>query len=247
MATFMIMGDVCTRNCTFCAVAKGFPSPLDTEEPDHIAAAVNQLGLTYVVITCVTRDDLADGGAAHFAATIKSLHKRVPALRVEVLVSDFKGSAESVRTVVAAEPDVFAHNLETVPRLYAEVRPMADYRRSLDVLKMAKELAPDVVTKSALMLGLGEAQDEVIGVMRDLRQAGCDLLTLGQYLAPSPRHYPVVRFVTPEEFAVFEQLGLKEGFKGVASAPLVRSSFRAAELYDRAINIDAKPGIFEEV
>jgi lipoic acid synthetase len=231
----MIMGDVCTRNCTFCAVGKGFPAALDPEEPGHIAEAVSRLGLSYVVITCVTRDDLADGGAGHFAATIKSLHTRVPGLKVEVLVSDVKGDIASVRAIVAAEPDVFAHNLETVPRLYPGVRPMADYRRSLDVLRMAKELSPGIITKSALMLGLGEEQDEAIAVMRDLRQAGCDLLTLGQYLAPSSVHHPVIRFVTPDEFAVYEQLGLEEGFKGVASAPLVRSSFRAVELYDEAL------------
>ncbi len=234
-ATFMIMGDVCTRNCTFCAVGKGKPLPLDEHEPAHVAEAVKTLGLNYVVITCVTRDDLADGGAAHFAETVKSLHAAVPGLRVEVLVSDFKGSHESVKIVAESAPEVFAHNLETVPRLYPFVRPMADYRRSLEVLRRAKELNPALVTKSGLMLGLGEEQAEVIAVMRDLRQAGCELLSLGQYLAPSQSHHPVVEFVTPERFAEYEQIGLREGFKGVASAPLVRSSFRAGELYDRAI------------
>jgi len=237
-ATFMIMGEICTRNCTFCAVKKGIPTPLDPEEPQHISEAVSHLGLGYVVITCVTRDDLVDGGAGHFAITIETLHSQMPGLKIEVLVSDFKGNHESVQTVVAAGPDVFSHNLETVPRLYQEVRPMADYSRSRDVLKIAKELAPVIVTKSALMLGLGENQDEVITVMRDLRQAGCDLLTLGQYLSPSPRHHPVVRFVTPEEFSAYEKIGLKEGFKGVASAPLVRSSFRASDLYDMAMNVN---------
>jgi lipoic acid synthetase len=237
-ATFMIMGEICTRNCTFCAVRKGIPMPLAPEEPRHISEAVNHLGLSYVVITCVTRDDLADGGAAHFASTVEALRSQIPKLKVEVLVSDFRGSIESVRTVVAAGPDVFSHNLETVPRLYPEVRPMADYRRSLDVLKTAKELAPDIITKSGVMLGLGESQAEVIGVMRDLRQAGCDLLTLGQYLAPSPAHHPVVRFVTPDEFDEYEQIGLAEGFKGIASAPLVRSSFKASELYERALSAD---------
>jgi len=236
-ATFMIMGEICTRNCTFCVVNKGVPTPLDPEEPEHITKAVSRLGLGYVVITCVTRDDLADGGAGHFAATIEALHSQRPELKVEVLVSDFRGSIESIRTVVAAGPDVFSHNLETVPRLYSEVRPMADYRRSLDVLKMAKELRPSIITKSGVMLGLGESQAEVIGVMRDLRQIGCDLLTLGQYLAPSSGHHPVVRFVTPEEFAEYEQIGLVEGFKGIASAPLVRSSFKASELYERALTV----------
>jgi len=236
-ATFMIMGEICTRNCTFCAVKKGVPTPLDPEEPQHIAEAVSHLGLGYVVITCVTRDDLADGGAAHFATTVEALHSAMPGLKVEVLVSDFRGSIESVRTVLAANPDVFSHNLETVPRLYPEVRPMADYRRSLDLLKIARELAPGIITKSGLMLGLGEAQEEVIEVMRDLRQTGCDLLTLGQYLAPSSVHHPVARFITPDEFVEYEQIGRKEGFKGVASAPLVRSSFRASELYERAMKV----------
>jgi len=234
-ATFMIMGEICTRNCTFCAVKKGIPAPLDAEEPGHITEAVSHLGLGYVVITCVTRDDLVDGGAAHFASTVEALHSAMPWLKVEVLVSDFKGRIESVRTVIAAGPDVFAHNLETVPRLYPAVRPLADYRRSLRLLEMAKELAPGIITKSGLMLGLGETQEETIEVLRDLRQAGCDLLSLGQYLAPSSVHHPVVRFLTPHEFAEYEQIGLKEGFKGVTSAPLVRSSFRAAELYDRAM------------
>jgi lipoic acid synthetase len=231
----MIMGDICTRNCNFCAVTKGIPPPLDPEEPAHVTEAVKHLALSYVVITCVTRDDLPDGGAAHFADTIHALHAAMPALKVEVLVSDFKGSVESVRTVVEAGPDVFSHNLETVPRLYGEVRPMADYRRSLDVLQKAKELAPAIVTKCGVMLGLGETQDEVVQVMRDLRAVGCELLTFGQYLAPSSAHHPVVRFVTPDEFTEYEQIGLREGFKGLASAPLVRSSFRASELYDRAM------------
>jgi lipoyl synthase len=237
-ATFMIMGDICTRNCTFCAVTKGFPPPLDAEEPQHVAEAVKTLGLNYVVITCVTRDDIPDGGAAHFAATVKALHAAAPELRVEVLVSDFKGDMESVRTVVESGPEVFAHNLETVPRLYPEVRPMAVYQRSLDVLKAAGDMSPGIITKSGIMLGLGEEQAEVVDVLRDLRSAGCELLSLGQYLAPSPQHHPVVRYVTPEEFAEYEQIALQEGFKGVASAPLVRSSFRAAELFDRAMNIN---------
>jgi len=234
-ASFMIMGEICTRNCTFCAVGKGFPAPLDPEEPEYLTEAVKKLSLSYVVITCVTRDDLADGGARHFARTVEVLHGQMPELKVEVLVSDFKGNIESVRAVVRSGPDVFSHNLETVPRLYAEVRPMADYRRSLDVLKITRELNSGTITKSALMLGLGETRDEVIGVMRDLRRSGCDLLTLGQYLSPSSRHHPVVRFVTPEEFAEYEKVGLEQGFRGVASAPLVRSSFKAREPYDRAL------------
>jgi lipoic acid synthetase len=207
------MGDICTRNCTFCAVTKGHPAPLDIDEPVHIAEAVKQLNLNYVVITCVTRDDLPEGGAAHFASTIEALHAAMPALKVEVLVSDFGGNMESVRTVAVAGPDVFSHNLETVSRLYAGVRPMADYRRSLDVLKKAGEISPHPVTKSGLMLGLGETRDEVIAAMRDLREAGCELLTLGQYLAPSDKHHPVVRFVTPEEFVEYEHIGLRRGLR----------------------------------
>ncbi|MCL2281619.1 MAG: lipoyl synthase [Dehalococcoidia bacterium] len=235
-ATFIIMGDVCTRNCTFCAVSKGIPLPLDDDEPQRIAEAGRQLGLNYVVITCVTRDDLPDGGAAHFAKTVRILHTTIPKLRVEVLVSDFNGNKESIKTAVEASPEVFAHNLETVPRLYPFIRHMACYQRSLDVLRTAKELNPNMVTKSGLMLGLGEKQNEVIDAMHDLRQAGCELLALGQYLAPSQAHHPVVDFITPEKFAEYEKIGLDEGFKGIASAPLVRSSFRAAELFDSAIN-----------
>jgi lipoic acid synthetase len=236
-ATFLIMGDTCTRNCTFCNVHQGRPAPLDPAEPEHLTEAVRHLGLNYVVITSVTRDDLPDGGAEHFALTLQSLHRALPQVRVEVLVPDFKGSAAAVRTVMAAHPQVFAHNLETVPRLYNEVRPRADYRRSQDVLRLAKQCQPVSVTKSALMLGLGETRDEVLAALEDLRAAGCDLLTLGQYLAMPSRH-PVVRYLPPAEFAEYEQLGLDAGFIAVASAPLVRSSFRAGELYDRAKSIN---------
>jgi len=232
----MIMGDICTRNCTFCAVHKGIPSPIDADEPQHIAEAIKQLELNYVVITCVTRDDLQDGGAAHFAKTIQHLHTAIPKLRVEVLVSDFNGDKLAIKTTAKASPEVFAHNIETVSRLYPFVRPMANYQRSLEVLRIAKETNPKVVTKSGLMLGLGEEQFEVIEVMRNLRQVGCELLSLGQYLAPSQAHHPIIDFITPEKFAEYEQLGMAEGFKGIASAPLVRSSFRAAELFDRAID-----------
>ncbi|OGO16998.1 MAG: lipoyl synthase [Chloroflexi bacterium RBG_16_48_7] len=232
-ATFMIMGDTCTRNCTFCAISKGGPSQLDTNEPSHITEAVRRLALRYVVITSVTRDDLPDGGASHFARTIESLHRIVPQVKVEVLVPDFEGDPSSIKTVMQARPEVFSHNLETVPSLYHEVRPMADYRRSLEVLGQAKQINADAVTKSALMLGLGETHDEVVSVMQDLREVGCNLLTLGQYLAP-PDHHPVIRFLPPAEFAEYEQIGLKVGFSAVASAPLVRSSFKAAELFDRA-------------
>jgi len=234
-ATFMIMGDICTRNCTFCAVAKGKPLPLQTDEPERIAAAVKKLGLEYVVITSVTRDDLEDGGAAHFARTIEAVGSIAPATMVEVLIPDFQGSRQALETVVRATPAVINHNMETVPVLYPEVRPMAGYERSLELLTRVKNLRPEVITKSGLMLGIGEKREEVLQVMKDLRRAGCDLLTLGQYLAPTNRHHPVISYVTPQEFASYVQPGLEMGFSGIASAPLVRSSYRAAELYREAI------------
>ena len=233
-ATFLILGDVCTRNCTFCAVKKGIPIPVDEEEPQHLLQAVERLGLSYIVITSVTRDDLADGGADQFAKTIKLLHENGEDAIVEVLVPDFHGSAEAIKTVVEAQPEVVNHNIETVPRLYPEVRPGADYNRSLELLFRVKKLDPKIVTKSGLMLGLGETKAEVLEVMNDLREANCDLLTIGQYLSPSPQHHPVVRFVLPEEFDEYEDIGKEMGFAQVASAPLVRSSFKAAELYAKA-------------
>ena len=233
-ATFLILGDVCTRRCTFCAVKKGLPTPVDEEEPQHLLEAVERLGLNYIVITSVTREDLSDGGASQFARTIKLLHENREGAIVEVLVPDFLGSAEALQTVVGACPQVINHNIETVPRLYPEVRPGADYDRSLELLFVVKNLDPEIVTKSGLMLGLGETKTEVIEVMRDLREANCDLLTIGQYLSPSPQHHPVVRFVPPEEFTEYEGIGKDMGFAQVASAPLVRSSFKAAELYAKA-------------
>jgi lipoic acid synthetase len=233
-ATFLILGSVCTRNCSFCAVAKGRPLAVDDEEPEHLLAAVEKLGLRYVVITSVTRDDLDDGGASHFARTVNLIHEKRPGTLVEVLIPDFCGSFEALRVVVGARPEVINHNVETVPRLYAEVRTGADYRRSVRLLSRVKNLEPGIVTKSGLMLGLGETRQEVVGVMNDLREAGCDLLTLGQYLSPSAQHYPISRFVTPDEFSEFVTIGRDLGFAEVASAPLVRSSFRAAELYAKA-------------
>jgi len=232
-ATFMILGDVCSRNCTFCNVKQGRPAPVEEDEPKRVTAAIRRLNLNYVVITSVTRDDLPDGGAALFAATIESVHLELPNVKVEVLVPDFKGLTSSIKTVMDARPEVFAHNLETVPRLYSEVRPLADYHRSLEVLRTAKKAYRDAVTKSALMLGLGETRDEVMAVIKDLREAGCDLFTLGQYLAMRTRH-PVVRYLPPEEFIEYENIALEAGFTAVASAPLVRSSFKAAELFDKA-------------
>jgi lipoic acid synthetase len=233
-ATFLILGDVCTRNCRFCAVDKGRPLPVDEDESEHLLAAVEVLGLRYVVITSVTRDDLPDGGAAHFARTVGLLRKKRPGIIVEVLIPDFLGSLEALSTVVTASPSVLNHNLETVPRLYSEVRQMADYRRSVRLFDTVKEIDYEMVTKSGLMLGLGETKAEIVAVMEDLREAGCDLLTLGQYLPPSPQHYPLDRYISPEEFAEFEMIGKSLGFAEVASAPLVRSSFRAAELYAKA-------------
>ena len=233
-ATFLILGDVCTRCCTFCAVKKGRPGLVDEEEPEHLFEAVKKMGLSYVVITSVTRDDLPDGGASQFARTVTLLRGNVAGITVEVLVPDFRGSEEAIRMVVESGPQVINHNVETVPRLYPEVRPGADYARSLELLYTVKKLNPALVTKSGLMLGLGESREEVIEVMGDLREANCDLLTIGQYLQPSPPHHPVVRFVPPEEFTGYEAIGQALGFIEVASSPLVRSSYRAAELYDRA-------------
>ncbi|MDD4466033.1 MAG: lipoyl synthase [Dehalococcoidales bacterium] len=233
-ATFMIMGNICTRNCTFCAIAKGKPSELEADEPERIAAAVGRLSLKYVVITSVTRDDLSDGGAAHFAKTIEAIHSACPETLVEVLVPDFQGLSSALETVADARPAVINHNIETVPRLYKEVRPLANYHRSLDLISKIKEIDSRIVTKSGIMLGLGETREEVLEAMKDLRFSGCNLLTLGQYLAPSSQHHQVVSYVTPDEFSSYVRPGLDMGFSGVASAPLVRSSYRAVELFREA-------------
>lgn len=229
-ATFLIAGDACTRRCRFCAVESRRPEPLDPGEPDRVAEAVEAMGLRHAVVTMVTRDDLDDGAAAHVVATIEAVRARTPDVAVEVLVSDFGGRGASVDAVADARPDVFNHNVETVPRLYKTVRPGADYRRSLAVLARAGERAPGMPTKSGLMLGLGETHDEVVEAMRDLREAGVELLTLGQYLRPSAAHLPVAAFVEPDEFAELARVGRGLGFSGVASAPFVRSSYHAAEL-----------------
>ncbi len=234
-ATFMILGDICTRNCTFCAVKSGKPQAPDPEEPEHIVEAVKELGLRYVVITSVTRDDLPDGGALHFAQTITAIQSYDARISVEVLVPDFRGSLSALQTVIDASPTVLNHNVETVPRLYPEVRPQAGYQRSLELLKQAKMLNSRLVTKSGLMLGLGETRGEVTEVMANLREAGCDLLTIGQYLPPSLRHHRVVRYVPPEEFEEYQNIGREMGFISVTAAPLVRSSFHAAETYLLAI------------
>ncbi len=227
-ATFMIMGDICTRRCPFCDVAHGKPLPLDPEEPDRLADAIAEMALKYVVITSVDRDDLRDGGAAHFAACIRAVRERSPQTTVEVLVPDFRGRMEAaLEALETAPPDVFNHNLETVPRLYRKARPGADYQWSLELLARFGERHPEVPTKSGIMLGIGETLEEVEQVMRDLRAHGCSMLTLGQYLQPSRDHLPVERFLTPEEFDQLRRLGEAMGFANVASGPMVRSSYHA--------------------
>ncbi len=226
-ATFMILGDVCTRGCRFCSVGKGKPAPPDPEEPERVAEAARRLGLRHVVITSVTRDDLPDGEASHFAATIEAVRHRLPGATVEVLIPDFGGSLEALEQVIAAGPEVINHNLETVPRLYPRVRPRADYQRSLGILAWVKRQAPWVITKSGLMVGLGERPEEVENALVDLRRAGCDVVTLGQYLRPSKRELPVAEFIPPERFEEYRRLGEKLGFLAVVAGPLVRSSYRA--------------------
>jgi lipoic acid synthetase len=229
-ATFMILGTRCTRRCRFCAVDKGIPHAPDAREPKRVARAVQQLGLTHAVITSVTRDDLPDGGAAQFAGTIQQIRQQCPGVSVEVLVPDFNGAIPALDTVCAARPDVFNHNLETVPRLYAKVRPLADYRRSLGILSTAA--GRGLMAKSGLMLGLGETKNEIKKTLMDLKYAGCMLLTLGQYLAPSQDHVPVARYVPPQEFEMWAEIARGMGFTSVAAGPLVRSSYRAEEMMD---------------
>jgi lipoic acid synthetase len=229
-ATFLIMGDACTRGCRFCAVESRLPLPLDPDEPRRVGEAVAKLGLRHVVITTVTRDDLPDGGAAHFVRVIERVRAVAPGAAIEVLTSDFRGRLVDVDTVASARPEVFNHNLETVPRLYPAVRPGADYRRSLAVLARVRETQPDLPTKSGMMLGLGESPDEVVAVMADLLDHGVTMLTLGQYLRPSSAHLPVAEFVMPDVFAHLAREAYDRGFSAVASAPFVRSSYHAGEL-----------------
>lgn len=230
-ATFMILGDHCTRNCRFCAVHHGAPLPVEEDEPRRIGEAVRELELSHVVITSVTRDDLEDGGASHFARVIREVREVAPHATIEVLTPDFRGDEAAIREVVLAGPHVFNHNIETVPRLYAQVRPGADYERSLALLRLVKEVAPEIYSKSGLMVGLGEERDEVYETMEDLRGAGCDILTIGQYLQPSLEKLPVVEFVTPDTFEEYRRKGESMGFISVASAPFVRSSFHAGEVF----------------
>jgi lipoic acid synthetase len=233
-ATFMILGDVCTRRCGFCAVAHGEPVWEDREEPERVGRTVAGMGLAHVVVTSVNRDDLADGGAGAFARTIRAIRREAPACRVEVLIPDFQGRAASLEAVLEARPDVLNHNVETVPRLYREVRPGSRYERSLALFDHARRHPTSPRTKSGVMLGLGETLDEVTAVMTDLRRVGVQILTLGQYLRPSPRHLPVVRYVPPAEFAALREAGLALGFRHVEAGPLVRSSYHAKRQADGA-------------
>lgn len=231
-ATFMILGRKCTRNCRFCAVCSEEPEEIDPDEPERVASATEKLGLQHVVVTSVTRDDLPDGGSEQFARTIRAIRDRCNAT-VEVLTPDFEGCVEDIDRVIKAQPDVFNHNVETVPRLYPEVRPQADYGQSLEVLERVAEAG--LTSKSGMMLGLGESDEEVFGVMRDLRDVGCRALTLGQYLSPGAAHHEVVEFITPKQFEKYEQKGLAMGFAGVASGPFVRSSYNAGELAEELL------------
>ncbi len=229
-ATFMILGKYCTRHCTFCNVQTGQPLPPETDEPQRVARAAVELGLKHVVVTSVTRDDLPDGGADHFAAVVREIRNLNCEATVEVLIPDFKGNYEALRTVVKAKPDIINHNVETVPRLYSVVRPEANYQRSLELLATVKRIDQEIPTKSGIMLGLGEKRAEIIDVLKDLRKVGCDLLTIGQYLAPSAKHHPVVEYLSPDIFAEYKKIGEDLGFHYVAAGPLVRSSYKAAQV-----------------
>jgi lipoic acid synthetase len=226
-ATFMLMGEVCTRACTYCAVAHGRPQPLDAAEPTKVAEAVMRLGLKHVVVTSVDRDDLPDGGASHFAATAKAIKSQAQGCTVEVLTPDFKGDEGAIATVVASPIDILNHNTETVPRLYRQARPGGKYRRSLDLLRLAKDLRPNLLTKSGIMVGLGEERDELVAVFQDLAGVRCDILTLGQYLQPSAKHLPVARYLHPDEFVELRTAAMAFRFRHVESGPLVRSSYHA--------------------
>lgn len=230
-ATFLILGNICTRNCRFCAVEHGRPENLDPEEPARVAKAVSSLGLKFAVLTSVTRDDLPDGGAEHYAQTVKAIREENPECHVEVLVPDFQGEEKSLIRVLESSPDVFAHNVETVPRLYSKVRPKANFERSLMVLRRAKSIFPNILTKSGFMVGLGETRQEIQALLQDLRATGCEILTIGQYLRPRLNLLPVSKYYAPEEFLELEEEARKTGFLKVESGPLVRSSYHAEELF----------------
>ena len=244
-ATFLILGDQCTRNCRFCNVRHGEPLPLDPQEPHRVAEAAKTLGLRYAVVTSVTRDDLPDGGAAQFAAVIHALREAQPGIRVEVLIPDLQGDWNALGIILAARPDVLNHNIETVPRLYPRVRAArgphaADYQRSLALLAEAKRQAPDIPTKSGLMVGLGETDEELLQTFRDLRAVGCAILTVGQYLQPTAEHLPVTRYVSPDEFDVLRQAALEMGFSEAACGPFVRSSYHAGETFEQSQRVRAE-------
>jgi len=231
-ATMLILGRICSRNCGFCAVEHGIPPSPDRKEPENVARAVQEMGLRYVVITSVTRDDLPDGGASHYAEVIRAIRSVDQRIKIEVLIPDLQGDAHSLATVLREKPDVLNHNIETVPRLYPLVRPQASYKRSLRLLQNSKEHSPKILTKSGFMRGLGEGQEEVLNLMEDLREVGVDFLTIGQYLQPRTDRLPVVRYISPEEFEEYKKMGEAMGFKGVASGPFVRSSFHASQLFE---------------
>lgn len=232
-ATFMILGTTCTRNCKFCNVEGGIPLSPDQEEPQNIARAIKELGLKHAVITSVTRDDLADEGASHFAACVKAIRALNPETSIEVLTPDFNGKRVLIQQVVDSKPDVYNHNIETVEMLYNSVRPEASYQQSLEVLQTIKALDPSTVTKSGIMVGLGETQDSVIATLRDLHNAGCDIVTIGQYMQPSKAHVEMVEYVHPDVFKFYEEEAYKMGFKAIASSPLVRSSYKALESFEK--------------
>ena len=233
-ATFMILGEICTRNCRFCNVTTGKPLPPDPDEPENVALAAQALKLRHVVLTCSTRDDLPDGGAAHFARTVRAIREKCPAATVETLISDMKMNTAALDTVIAAHPEVLNHNVETVKELQSAVRPQARYERSLDVLRYCKQKDPTILTKTGFMVGLGETDEQIDRLMDDILETGCDILTIGQYLQPSPKHHPLARYVTPEEFARYKETALRKGFRHVASAPLARSSYKAWEVLEDA-------------
>jgi lipoic acid synthetase len=228
-ATFMVMGSTCTRNCRFCAVNKGLPEKLDPEEPQNVALASKKLGLKHTVITSVTRDDLEDGGASHFVEIIKAMRRENPESTVELLIPDLKGNWSALKKIIDAKPDILNHNIETVEPLYKKVRPMAIYNRSIELLKQVKIFDKDVYTKCGIMLGLGETEQQVLKVMDDLLEVGCDILTIGQYLRPSKNHLPVFEYITPQKFEKYKKIAIEKGFKFVASGPYVRSSYKAFE------------------
>lgn len=230
-ATFMLLGKYCTRNCTFCQVAKGNPEPADNNEPDHVAEAAREMGLTHVVITSVTRDDLPDGGAEHFARTIRAVRREVPQAAIEVLIPDFNGDEAALKTVMAEKPDILNHNVETVPELYEKVRPKAIFERSVELLCRAKKMDKAICTKSGFMVGLGETDEQVFKLFETLHQAGCDMVTIGQYLQPSRNHYQVKKYVHPDVFDLYREIAYQTGISCVACGPLVRSSYHAQEDY----------------